>query len=164
MRVTIISDASQCPETGAAGYGYWLVSERGNSGGGGLFKTPLPDPTIAEMMGVVNALYLAVQHGIAAAGDEVLIQLDCTSVIRMLSSEACARPDLELVREKFHALRAQHQLTVEFRHVRGHTNSPAKRSTAQRRADQRARHEMKQGRKLARRQQRAAASPDQESP
>lgn len=35
MRVTIISDASFCPNTKAAGYGGWVVCNRGNNANGG---------------------------------------------------------------------------------------------------------------------------------
>lgn len=153
MRVTIISDASWCPNTRAAGYGFWSVSERGRHAGGGSFKAGAKSAMHAEMMAIVNALHVTLALGIAAKGDRVLIQTDCLYGIytfegrglmgkKARKRNAFLSPVVDLFKEHVRA----NDLTVEFRHVRGHTSVADQRSMAQRHADARARVGMKKAR------------------
>lgn len=81
MRVTIIADASFCPDTNVAGYGYWIACERGKDGGGGEMKGRVESSLIAEMQAVVNALYISIRKNLVQANDHVLLQTDCEGAI-----------------------------------------------------------------------------------
>lgn len=151
MRVTIVSDASHCDRTHAAGYGFWAVSQRGHHAGGGAFKAPLHSPNTAEILAIVNALHVALSLGIAAKGDSVLVQTDSLAAIMTFEGRRrkIVDPDQKRAVEVFGTLTMTHALTVAFRHVKGHTKVADRRSQAQRHADARARAGMKKARAKA---------------
>lgn len=148
MRVTIIADASYCPFTSAAGYGWWTASERGKRGGGGAIREQVCNASAAEMIALVNALHLSIKFNLVEGGDHILFQTDCMAAIdayhgkrqRLNKSERKAR---KLLFE----LKKQHSLTFSFRHVKGHTNRTEARFVTNNLCDQRA----KAGMRLARR-------------
>jgi ribonuclease HI len=146
--VTIVSDASHCPRTNAAGYGFWAVSSRGRHAGGGSFKTPLTGSDAAEVMAVVNALHVTLSLGIAEKGDHVLVQTDCLYAIHVFTGVVLKIRNAEVkrAREVFANLVLAHALKMDFRHVRGHTDVQDRRSLAQRHADKRAKKAMKDAR------------------
>ena len=82
MLITIITDASHCPETKVGGYGYWLASKRGKKGGSGTFKGTVETSSLAEMMAVANSLHIAIADHIVQMDDHVLIQTDCEAAIQ----------------------------------------------------------------------------------
>jgi ribonuclease HI len=147
MLVTIVSDASYCSRTKAAGYGFWAVSSRGRHAGGGSFKTTVSDQNAAEAMAIVNALHVSLSLGIAEGGDKVLIQTDSLSAIWRLQGGKFAKrkmpADAKLAVMRFSDLVRDRSLAVEFRHVKGHSKIADSRSQAQRHSDQRARKGMK---------------------
>lgn len=149
MRVTIVSDASVCHLTHVAGYGFWAVSERGRHAGGGSFKGTVNGSSDAEMMAIVNALHVTLALGIARAGDQVLIQTDSMHSIHLFTGVCRKRKTLDAFAKmlnSFERLKANHNLTVEFRHIKAHTSDKAKRSRAQAMADQRAKQAMNKAR------------------
>lgn len=149
MRVTIIADASHCHKQNVGGYGFWCVSKRGSHAGEGMFKLKLRDALAAETMAIVNALHCATSMGIAVAGDAVLIQTDCLNAIAQLEeTNRRKRADLENAITLFRRLRDANSLSIEFRHVKGHTSVRDQRSKAQRMSDQRARRAMRKARML----------------
>jgi ribonuclease HI len=150
MRVTIISDASHCPNTLVGGYGFWAVSQRGRHAGHGVFKSTMKDATAAETMAIVNALHCSLQLGIAAEGDAVLIQTDCMNAIAQLDGRNTQRKrnDLSKAISLFVEMRDTHSLAINFRHVRGHTKVQDQRSRAQRLSDERAKRAMRKARAL----------------
>lgn len=148
MRVTVIADASHCPNTGAAGYGYWAVSERGRRGGGGPIKDPINNSTAAEMAALVNGLFFACMSGIAQAGDHVLLQTDCTGAIGALESKRKElSKDERLAKQRFFEVKKEFGVTVSFRHVKGHTNRTEARYVTNNLCDQRAKAGMRLARK-----------------
>lgn len=148
MRVTVIADASHCPNTKAAGYGYWAVSERGRRGGGGPIRTPVDSSNAAEMAALVNGLFFACKAGIAIAGDHVLLQTDCQSAIDAFESKRSRLSrDERSAKHHLFELKKDFGLTVSFRHVKGHTDRTEARYVTNNLCDQRA----KQGMRLARR-------------
>lgn len=149
VSVTIICDASYCSKTHAAGYGFWAVSERGRHAGGGSFKALLDAPSTAETMAIVNALHVTLGLGIALKGDRVLIQTDCIFAIHMLTGvvrRPKRHPEAFKAVERFNVMRDTHGLSVDFRHVKGHTTVADNRSKAQRMSDFRAKQAMKRAR------------------
>src|SRR3954466_14648311 len=82
MNVTIITDASYCPNTKVAGYGFWIASNRGKFGGGGqMITTEIVNATAAEMMAVANALHHAAMQEAVQQGDHILFQTDCMGAV-----------------------------------------------------------------------------------
>jgi ribonuclease HI len=153
MLVTIITDASHCSDTLAAGYGYWIKSSRGSNGGSGMFKVTVPDAMVAETMAIVNGIHLAIALDLAAAGDDILVQTDCQGAIHCLDRTMSKEPreTLMAVRNKFDRMREEYRLNVTFRHVKGHTRVQDSRSRAQRNADAKAKAAMRKKRTALRR-------------
>lgn len=122
MRVTIITDASWCPTTKVAGYGFWVACERGRRRGGGTIKTLVPSSMAAEMMAMVNGLCQGMRLGIIASGDALLIQTDCQAAIDTFSKFRNPSDNVEAqVVAHMEELCRTGSLTVEYRHVKGHT-------------------------------------------
>lgn len=150
MKVTIIADASWCPTTHAGGYGFWIASERGKYGGGGpCGKNELPNSsTSAEMMALCNALYIALKRGYVLEGDAVLLQTDCQNGINIFCKrQSCPTQQERKAVEYLKGLVKSFKLTVEFRHVKGHTSNPNARSVTNRLCDERAKKHMREIRK-----------------
>lgn len=146
MRVTIMTDASVCP-TGAAGYGFWIVSARGGTPGGGAFKSHIKDGYEGEFKAVVNALSYGVSNNLIQANDDLLVQLDNKGVIEILKGKAKPRADLEVAHAMLKKILSTHNLKLKARHVKGHTNVKDQRSKANAMCDMRARLSMKEARR-----------------
>ena len=152
MRVTIISDASVDFHGQRGAYAFWAVSQRGRHAGQGVFKVACSNPNEAETMAVVNALHTAINLGIAAAGDQVLVQTDSLHAIRVFSGYSLRPKVLKKYASMMQALReivARHNLTMEYRHVKGHSKETDARSRAQQMTDKRARKAMRAAKKQA---------------
>lgn len=143
-----MTDASVCP-TGAAGYGFWIVSARGGTPGGGAFKTHIKDGYEGEFKAVVNALSYGVTNNLIQANDDVLVQLDNKGVVEILKGKAKPREDLEVAYSLLKKILSTHKLTLKARHVKGHTKVNDQRSKANRMCDMRARLAMKEARQRA---------------
>lgn len=152
MWVTVMTDASYCPDTGAAGYGYWIASNRGKHGGGGPLRKLLGSSTTAETLAVANALHIAFKLKLADRNDSVLVQTDCVAVITLFQggrrpidrTEQAAYLHVMRLVDKFH-------FNLRFKHVKGHNaREGSARSVANHMCDSRARHYMKQVRQRER--------------
>ena len=148
MKVTIMTDASVCP-TGAAGYGFWIVSARGGTPGGGSFKSNIKDGYEGEFKAAVNALSYGVNNSLIQANDAVLVQLDNKGVVDILKGKAKPREDLEVAHSMLKKILNAHKLKLRARHVKGHTKVNDQRSKANRMCDMRARLAMKEARQRA---------------
>ncbi len=148
MRVTIIADASFCPDTNAAGYGYWIASERGKQGGGGELKGRVAGNIAAEMYAVVNALYIALNRlQLVQTGDEVLIQTDCMAAIDAFEGRRRQVPNQEWEAVKqMRRLCSEFGLRIVFRHVKGHTKNKEARYVTNKLCDRRAKEAMRRAR------------------
>lgn len=150
MRVTVIADASFCPEYRVAGYGYWIASERGRKAGGGAMRDLVNNSLVAEMMAVVNALHDGLKYELIMQGDEVLFQTDCIGAMEYLQRMPTGLPvDAGRVTKAFFDLRINAKLDVRFRHVKGHTGLKEARFASNRRCDERAKQAMRKARLLA---------------
>lgn len=147
MLVTIICDASHCPETGVAGYGFWIASGRGKRGGKGVMRHSCATNTVAEMQAMANALYVAVRLELVQAGDTVLVQTDCLGAIDGLIGMRKKMLDQEHdVVTAFFRIKSEARITIDFRHVKGHTKEPGARFAANRACDKDAREQMRKAR------------------
>ena len=138
-RATIITDASYCPKTGAAGWAAWVrIDGRADAVKRyAEFKQPVGCSRDAEMLAAVNGLWLAAQHGVT----EALLQTDCLAVVHMLNGETKQKR----LRNAFTRALAKAgvlQMRVSGRHVRGHTTVADARSYVNRWCDKHAKTAM----------------------
>ena len=147
MRVTIIADASFCPDTNVAGYGYWIASERGKQGGGGEMKSLVEGNIAAEMQAVVNAIHIAHRLQLVQATDEVLIETDCIAAIDAFDGKRKNLPlqEWDAVRV-LRRPRSEYDLRIVFRHVKGHTGKKEARYITNHLCDKRAKEAMRRAR------------------
>ena len=138
---TVITDASFCLKTKAAGWAAWIVLGRDNR----LQKSgQLPDcPSAmeAEMMAALNGIAIAFAHG---AG-RVLLQTDCIAVVGCISGK---KNKWLKARKRWNPLVERAfpdglPKNVEARHVKGHTRKADARSWVNRWCDEHARAEMR---------------------
>jgi ribonuclease HI len=147
MRVTIIADASHCSDTGAAGYGYWIATERGKHGGGGFIRQKVSGSIAAEMMAIINAVAVAAKRELLQKGDHALLQTDCQGAIDSFTGLRKRLTQHEKdAKELFFELKRGTGFTFSFRHVKGHTSRPEARFVTNNLCDKRA----KDGLRLAR--------------
>lgn len=147
MSVTIICDASYCPETGIAGFGYWIASDRGKLGNDGVFVGTLANNIAAEMMAVV----LTMREGLAADlihyGERLLVQTDCQAAIDAFKGFRSLPVEQEaMIVDWYHDLIREHGLEMEFRHIPAHTGDQAVRSRVNAICDRQARKQMRNAR------------------
>lgn len=129
MLVTIITDASHCNDTGAAGYGYWVVCDRGRESGGGVITARVADSTQAEMMAVCNGLWIGLNCGMVRPGDSVLLQTDCLSAVQIFQGQGKTPKDALLrIKQYILDLACKHDLRLRFRWVPGHTRGETSRT------------------------------------
>ena len=154
MIVTIMSDASFCPKTKASGWGVWAKSERGSFSAGGNFKSDPGHSTDAEAMAIAVAVFAAFRQGVAAAGDRLIIQTDCMTMVRAYTGHHLMP---KLSREKNKTLESTIKYTrkliksnkceFEVRHVEAHAPSKGKRNFVNNICDAKAKEHMTMQRK-----------------
>lgn len=143
--VTIISDASHCPDTLAGGYGCWIASNRGSKEFGGPLNDAMDSAEI-EAKAACNALHYAITNGLVKRRDVILIQVDALAALEMFNGRRKPRlRELEIL-EWINNIAARNDLTLRYRHVKGHTNNRDARSRAQQKCDDLARQYMQQER------------------
>lgn len=148
MRVTVLCDASFCPRYHVAGYGYWIASNRGKSGGGGQIARVVQDNNVAEAMAICNVIWHGIHKELIRKKDEVLIQSDSLRAMDLLrNSKIIKTPEEVEVNEYFLRLKRDFQLECEFRHVKAHTPTEGKaRLVANHMCDRYARQAMRRAR------------------
>lgn len=112
MKATVITDASFCPETNAAGWAAWVSPDRGDRiKRFGKFKRKPKDSGQAELWAALNGVALAA----GAGATDVLLQTDCMQVVNLLRDN----------KDKIYQSLAIAGITVRPRvvvfHVKGHT-------------------------------------------
>lgn len=147
MKITILADASHCPETKRGGYGYWIASARGKKGGSGPFKDTVENSTIAEIMAIVNAIHSGITHELIEKKDELLIQSDCESAIFALLRKRTINSKERHIVDYMTKLIRKFELEVTYLHVRAHTGDGRSRFVAHTACDKLARKEMRKARK-----------------
>lgn len=147
MKITLLADASHCPETKLGGYGYWIASARGKRGGSGSFKGAVQNSTIAEIMAIVNAVHSGITYGLIEKKDEVLIQSDCESAIFALLRKRTINSSERKIVDYMLRLVSKFELEITYLHVKAHTGAQSNRFVAQSHCDRLARKEMRKARK-----------------
>lgn len=141
--ITIITDASFCPVTKAAGYGIWIAAA---AHGRKAFEGPLDKPAdnnVAEAMAIGNALWHGFNSGLLSADCNILIQSDSESAIRAASGEYTGNnKQLHNVANYVRKLQQEYRLTLRYKHVPGHTKGADNRTRAQIKCDEAAGRQM----------------------
>ena len=147
MWVTIIADASYCPETGKAGYGFWIACQRGKLGGDGVFHSNVENNIAAEMMAINNALHVGCKRGLVREGDCVLLQTDCQPAIDAFNFRRVNITQQEQsLSEWFKCFCIAKGLKVRLKHVKGHSTSNDARFVVNNICDRKARENMRKAR------------------
>lgn len=150
MNVTVLCDASYCPDMRLAGYGYWIACQRGKRGGSGRIESHVGDVNSAEMMAICNTIWHGVNNGLIERGDILLIQTDSLASIDRLEGkrEVKVTEQQQTIIAYFEKIVRRLDIGYSFRHVKAHTNLDAPRYRANRMCDLRARKEMLEARRL----------------
>ncbi|QPB12077.1 Rnase H [Providencia phage PSTCR4] len=150
MHVTIISDASYCDKTKAAGFGSWVACKRGKKSYGSILNGAT-NSGVAEAMGICNALAYAMKGGLIFAGDIVLIQCDATDGLGILKGNTLGQCEVrKKICDWFSNIVTKYKLKITFRHVKGHSKTLDSRSKAQQYCDRLAYDYMQKARSLIR--------------
>lgn len=143
MKATVITDASFCPQTKAAGWAAWVRID--NQGEPicryGSFKQPVSSARDAEMLAAINGVFIAMKEG----ATQVLVQTDCLAVVHMFQGVTVQKS----IRNAFACAMSKAGIAgirVSAKHVRGHTNDPASRSWVNRWCDEHAGKQMRANR------------------
>lgn len=148
MHITIISDASYCDKTKAAGFGSWVACKRGKKSYGSILNGAI-NSGVAEAMGICNAIAYAMKGGLVFAGDVVLIQCDATDGLGILQGTTLGQCEVrKKICDWFSDIVNKYKLKITFRHVKGHSKTLDSRSKAQRHCDELAYSYMQKARSL----------------
>lgn len=140
MKATVITDASFCPWTKAAGWAAWVrVDGRSKPiKRYGAFKQPVQTSRDAEMLAAINGVFIAAKEG----ATQILVQTDCLAVVHMFEGVTVQRA----IKDAFTRAQAKAGILgmrVAAKHVRGHTTDAASRSWVNRWCDEQAGKEMR---------------------
>ena len=142
-----MTDASHCQQTGAAGFGFWCVSNRGKLAGGKPLNGKIKDSYEAEAKGVANSLVIGFRSGIIQEGDKVIIQLDNIAVVFGINGKLeKKRKDIKQVLDFINNFKIENNLSIECRHVKGHSKKTGNRFSANKHCDKLAKEQMKMAR------------------
>lgn len=143
---TVITDASFCSETRAAGWAAYIridgVPEPVKAYAA--FREPLINSAEAELLAAVNGLWLARQHG----AEHLLLQTDCLAVVHLINRKYRGRRwKLHRVLVAAFADKGLDLVAVTARHVKGHSGVKDARSYVNRWCDRHAKAAMRGHRK-----------------
>lgn len=153
-RCTLITDASWCPDTKAAGFGGWCAGTAGSGKVGGAIMEALPTSQVAEAVAVCNAIWMAMDKGLLVANTDLLIQIDNQNVIRLYKDEASpANVHEQKAVDWFFAVVEKYNLNVTFRYIKSHHDEDEARYNCHNLCDKEAKTFMRHRRSAIRAQQ-----------
>lgn len=136
MRATVITDASFCPDTKACGWAAWIAPDLGERHrASGRFKDIAGDVNVAEVRAAINGITLAYRIGARI----ILIQSDSVAVASAIKKGKWGWAEARTLHFP--------DATVNYRHVKGHTNIQDARSFVNRWCDKEAKRHMKEMRR-----------------
>lgn len=138
--VTIVCDASHCPDTKVHGVGGWINAgpERGVLAVEDGFNLGLDNSTKAEMHAIVHTLQKGIDAKLVRNRDKVIITTDCQGCIDHANMNSNF-----LYMDELRSIQKAYGLRFDFRHVKGHSSKQDARSKANRHCDERAKRAMK---------------------
>lgn len=133
IRGTVITDASYCHRSKAAGWGAWISADHtlDKVRKAGVIKGSPSNSTEAELLACMIGIWYAARLGVT----EILVQTDCLAVVEVINGVRHAGQSG--LRKTYHEGRARHFPTVHIiaRHVKGHTTNEDARSWVNRWCD-----------------------------
>ena len=165
-RATIITDASLCAQTGAAGWAAWVKSDTSSVSQtwSGALKVSPANSAEAELFAIANGFHVAAKAGALNGVVEVMIQSDATNalgwIVRLvpcatISAHANSAPvsipgvkptlNIEAAIATIRAISDRLNLKLTCRHVRGYTAGGG-RQWVNRKCDELAKAAMKSAR------------------
>lgn len=143
-RATVITDASYCHRTKAAGWAAWIRTDgQPPIKRYGTFKDTPSGPAQAELWASYNGLYFA--HAVGAT--TVLLQTDCMAVVDKFNGNMSALAG-SLKAKPYAELKAKGiNLQIKAKHVKGHTKTQDARSYCNRWCDEWAKKQMRKQRR-----------------
>ena len=136
-RGTIITDASFCHQTKAAGYGAWISTDGGiRIRKAGAIKGSPETSTEAEMKAALIGIWYAYAHGVR----DMLVQTDCLTVVDIIRGYAPKGKHAHILTQLYIAARVKYfpEAVLKAKHVKGHTNVQDARSFVNRWCDEQA--------------------------
>lgn len=150
MNITVLADASFCPDHKVGGYGFWIASARGKVGGGAPFRGRISTNICAEMMAVCNAVHKGAQLKLIQHGDILLVQTDCMAAIDAFTGIRNNLCEQEIEAKRYMiSLIDRLKLRVHYKHVKGHTGRRESRFVSNEICDSIARTHMQEARNRA---------------
>jgi len=132
VKAVVNSDASYCDCTCACGWAVWIVIGQKTIRKSSMFKSPLNNPTSAEIKAILNGIYIAKTNG--ATCFEVFT--DCEPAIKKITDEPIYTDIIGVSRSD-----------IKFSWVKAHTDAKDIASEANRWCDREAKVHMKNMRK-----------------
>lgn len=141
MKATVITDASFCPETNAAGWAAWVTYSKGTERERikkfGTFKRKPKDSGQAELWAALNGVALAAKAGAL----DILLQTDCMQVVNLL------KENQDKIQQSLALAKIYTNPKVSTFHVKGRTQFKGARFWVNRWCDAQAGAEMRRQRK-----------------
>jgi ribonuclease HI len=146
---TVICDASLDPDTGIAGWAGWV--KQGEVNGQftrGVLKQPASNSFIAEFLGIVNTIDLALRNGWIVRGSKICVQCDNKQALEAVEPNGNSGGSTQIKRAKHHLYKLGVEYDVLFytKHVKGHTNGPDGRHRVNNVVDEMAKEAMREAR------------------
>lgn len=144
MLVSLFTDASFHPSSGAAGWGAYAISDRSKTLNGGAIKENCRTNNDAELLAALYGLRMAAAHRILRPKDEVLLQSDSSHVLYVLQTFAIRSDDWSKeVHDRIRKGLAEWNCTLRTRHIKGHSGTGTARTWAHDKCDKLARKGMR---------------------
>jgi len=133
MNVTINTDASFSRKLERGAYAFWIVCDEFKLTKHGLLRKKIVRPEIAELMCIINAVFLLSQQKTGKKIRKIFINTDCLNVIHTYKNdnEAIKKYKIGVLKTyNFILVKLIKQIgcEVEFRHVRSHTTTEGARN------------------------------------
>lgn len=144
--IHLMADASFCPITKKAAYGFSIKSAIGVLRGSR--DLTASDSFEAELRAIGQTLDLAVRCNQLTSNAILLVKSDNRGVIEYLSGGSVKRTDLVGVLNEIFAITKQFNLKIHGQHVRGHSKKQDPKYVLQRTCDSMARTQLKKARQV----------------
>jgi ribonuclease HI len=148
MLITLFSDISFCHQTGVGAYAWWAKVNGQTFRGGGVFRELIRDSNVAEVYGLINAIYASINEIKPIPGSKYIAESDSGVAISILQGKSGGtRLENTVLRQMMDQKLAKHALQVEYRHVSAHKGDATPRNAVNSWCDRTARALMRQRRR-----------------
>ena len=123
MLITLFTDAGYCPIIRRGSFAAWAKADGGTMREHGVLQGELETAGVAEARAVVNGLFLATRKFRPEPSSRVIVASDCEEAMKALTNALTPKAMKRHADAVAHFQRIcdRHQLSVSFRHVKGHS-------------------------------------------